>query len=424
MMECGAPIRGSSNRTEGNDDFWYPHRKLWKALVTVIVSVVLCSCQALPRTNVPVGPAKGPPSPTPARAMNDPSVPPTTVSPARPPAWSDSAPLAISHLPPPEYLVGPPVPPPAFVDPMHPLLSAEEFIGNGGDREPAVVVKRDHTVHGLHPGDTIAHYHTVDGQRRTCRSNEVCLYAPRFAAVRKVYGPLMNEQHDRPAGVELPLTAVQSGEVGEPTTVVQPLQPGRRHAVATAQQFRDRTQGVGVDNAQIPATAQDRFLPFEDLLIIRRGEFDNSEKARLAERLQAAIAWTKNQAPQVAIDNQTAQESVGTAGLESVYTYVLPPGKPCLRVVKIASRHSAHSGDIVHFTIRFDNVGDQPINNVTVLDRLHDRLEYVEGSQKCTRTAEFLTEKQDDLPRVLQWVINESMKVGEGGIIRFQCQVR
>ena len=50
------------------------------------------------------------------------------------------------------------------------------------------------------------------------------------------------------------------------------------------------------------------FLPHEDLLFIQRGQFDASEKARLAQRVAAAETWTLNQAPQVLIEGLPAVE--------------------------------------------------------------------------------------------------------------------
>jgi uncharacterized repeat protein (TIGR01451 family) len=303
-------------------------------------------------------------------------------------------------------------------------LSPEELVCNGGDEFPGVIVQRDWRVKGLNAGDTVVHFDTQDGHTRVAKSNDVCLYAPRFAAVRKIFGPVINEQHEIPANLELPSIAKLSTDVGEPTTVVQPLQPGRKHIVTSAQRFRERIRDVGMDNALQPVTARDQMLPYENLSLIRHGVYDQTEAPRLAQALQAAIVWTRDQAPQILVDGRPAVQTTGVLNLQSIYTYELPPGKPCVQIVKIASRCDARPGETVDFTLRFDNLGDQVVGNVTIIDRLHDRLEYVPDSQSCSLPARFSTEDDDGASRILRWEISDPLKVGEGGIIRFRCLVR
>jgi uncharacterized repeat protein (TIGR01451 family) len=285
-------------------------------------------------------------------------------------------------------------------------------------------VKSDWTVQGLHSGDTVVHYDTLDGKTIVTPSNDVCIYAPRFAAVRKVYGLVAHEQHDRVAGVEIPIGLEQSSDLGQPTTVVQPVQPGRRHSHTSMLSFRETTGGIGIDNSIRPAATEEQLLPFEDFSIIRRGMFDNSEKARLNEKLRAAVAWSHNQGPQVLIENKTAVVATGVNGTESVYVYEMPKGKPRLRVVKIASKQNAKPGELVEFSLRFDNVGDEVIGNVTVIDRLHDRLEFVADSARCSLQSDFSTQDENGSPRTLRWEITEPLEVGDGGLVRFNCRVR
>ena len=94
------------------------------------------------------------------------------------------------------------------------------------------------------------------------------------------------------------------------------------------------------------------------------------------------------------------------------------------RSARSLQRKEARPGEIVEFTIRFDNVGDQVIGNVTVIDNLTTRLEYVDGSQSCTLKANFSSSENQGDSLTLRWEIVEPMKVGEGGVIRFQCRVR
>ncbi len=62
----------------------------------------------------------------------------------------------------------------------------DEYLCDGGDAEYAVQVNQDWTVRNLDTEDTVGHYDTLDGRVIVEPSNRVCIYAPRFAAVRKV----------------------------------------------------------------------------------------------------------------------------------------------------------------------------------------------------------------------------------------------
>ncbi len=299
-----------------------------------------------------------------------------------------------------------------------------EYLCDGGDQGAQVEVMRDRTILGLDQEDTVAQYDTVDGRTEVEASNPVCLYAPRFAAVRQVSGLLTHEAHDRLADLALPILPSAQEQRGVPTTVLQPVEPERYVGIDTPRAFRERVRGESMDGAQGLAKLVDRFSVHEDFRVIRSGIFDNSEKARLAERLDAALVWSENQAVQVAIEKVTAVVATNDVGLQSVCRYELPPGKPRLRVVKVASKKSAQPGEDVEFTIRFDNVGDQTIGNVTLVDSLTTRLEYVPDTAQCSLEAKFYTQENEGESLVLRWELRGPLKVGEGGIIRFTCRVR
>ncbi len=309
-------------------------------------------------------------------------------------------------------------------DDSFPYPADEGFLCDGGDAEPSVLVSQDWTVRGLNSEDTVLHFDTVDGERLVAASNRVCLYAPRFASVRKVTGVGLHEQADRAVGLDVPVRALNQEERLFATTVVQPLQPGRNLALKSANAFRERITGVGVDQHQAAARVENELQPFENFKIIRRGEYDANEKLRLATRLQAAITWSHNLGVQVVIDNEAAVQVEGDKHLQDVHTYEMPPGKPRVRIVKVASRDDAKPGDIVEFTLRFDNVGDQVVGNVTIIDNLTTRLEYVPESANCTLKSEFLTQLNDGESLILRWEVKDPISVGEGGLIRFKCRVR
>jgi uncharacterized repeat protein (TIGR01451 family) len=412
------------------------------------LAVALCSCQtvrspmtrpasgvtepsdARPATLPMAGPASSAAAPAAQVAYLPPALPPnaTTGAPYVEPAVSSGYPGDWCWPPAAEAVAaeagGVPYDP-AWRPPQIPgPWPRDEYLFDGGDRGTQVDVLRDWTVRGLDAEDTVAHYDTLEGRTEVQAANRVAIYAPRFAAVRKVYGFVAHQQASRAAGVETPTMLQVREERRAASTMDQPLQPGRYVAAASPLRFREAVRSGGVDGRDVLAGLTNRFAVYENFEIIRSGTFDNSEKARLAERLSAALVWSSHQAVQAVIDNVTASVAVNHVGLQSVYHYETPPGKPRLRVVKVASQRQAQPGETVEFTIRFDNIGDQLIGNVTIVDSLTTRLEYVPDTAQCTRPGKFLTQENEGESLVLRWELSDPLPVGEGGIIRFQCRVR
>ena len=175
---------------------------------------------------------------------------------------------------------------------------------------PAVRVRKDWRVDGLQLEDTVVHYDTVTGDTYVQPSNRVCVYAPRFAAVRKVYGIVQHDGHEQLSGIENPVPLEGLGDVQIATTTVQPVQPGLNLGTLAPSGFRERTPPTGLENSQALTGMHGELLPYEDFTLIRRGQMDNSEKARLAERVAAAVAWSHDTAVQVMIDDVALQEDV------------------------------------------------------------------------------------------------------------------
>jgi len=300
----------------------------------------------------------------------------------------------------------------------------DEYICDGGDDASAVEVAYDWTVRGLDPEDTVVHFDTLDGRTEVEASNRVCIYAPRFASVRQVRGLLQNEARDQLASAVREIRPQAQELRLPPDAVNQPLAAQRQVQVGVPTIFRQRQRGIGLENRQALVEFRNRFLPFEDFLIIRQGVFQADEKARLAEHVDAAISWSDHKAVQVVIERQQAVLAQGVQQPEAVYRYELPPGKPRVRIVKVASRKDALPGETVDFTIRFDNIGTETIGNVTVVDHLTPRLEYAADSAQCTLGAEFITRETSDGAQVLRWEVTDPLEPGQGGIIRFRCVVR
>jgi len=300
----------------------------------------------------------------------------------------------------------------------------DEYLYDGGDSGSPVHIDGQWMVHGLETEDTIAHFDTLDGRRVVEASNRVHIYSPRFGAVRHVTSLVQNEQTDGFSTVDLPLAIGRQEEVQIAGTAAQDLQLQRDVMIRRANVFQaDRGDGA-LSSAVTVRAFQDAFLPFENLSIIRTGMFQQEEMARLATSAQAAIVWSKVQEVQVVLDRQSAGIASKSEATGTVYTVNSPPGNPKLRVIKVASSQTASPGDMVDFTIRYDNIGNQPIGNVTIIDNLTTRLDYVRGTAQSSLPADFLTEPNDGQSLVLRWEVLNPVEPGQGGIIRFRCRVR
>jgi uncharacterized repeat protein (TIGR01451 family) len=299
-----------------------------------------------------------------------------------------------------------------------------EYLCDGGDRQPAAQVDENAQVEGLDVEDTIAHYDTISCGRKVQPSNRVCLYAPRFGAVRKVIHPLLNEQVDTPGGIEQPVALVRYDERQEATATLQNVPPQVGIARRKAAGILSSSWADVATQLIAPEEVQDLLAPYANLSVIRTGLYQQSEKPYLAQGIEAAITWTPVQGVEVLVGQQAANEVVGDQRAEAVYTIRNIPGCPMLRVIKVASTQTANPGDTVDFTIRFDNVGTEELANVTILDNLTTRLEYVLDSAQASVKAEFATQPNQAGSLVLRWQIADPIKPGDGGVVRFTCRVR
>lgn len=299
----------------------------------------------------------------------------------------------------------------------------DEYLCDGGDQIPTAKVREDWRVDGLQLEDTVVHYDTLDGDTHVEPSNRVCIYAPRFAAVRKVHGVCEHDYLNRVARVDQPLGIEGVEDAESATTSVQPVQPVLTHGSNRASKFLERTPPVGLENREGLSGLFGKLLPHEGISELQDELVSNAEKARLAAMNRAAATWSRDAAVQVVIDNIATHEDVATTEIGTVVEYSLK-GKSRLRVCKLASTDEAQPGETVEFTLKFENVGDQKIGNVTVIDNLSTRLEYVAESETCSVKANFSTAENSGESLRLRWEIIEPLDVGEGGTIRFTCRVR
>ncbi len=316
-------------------------------------------------------------------------------------------------------LVLPPAGPPVQLPPAR-----DELIIDGGDRGLKATVTDRWDVRGMDSEDTIGHFDTLDGRRLVDESNRVVIYAPRFSAVRKIDGLGRTQFNQATNRVDDKIQTKSKRHSDFSSTTLQNLQPSRHQANRAAGGLEKMTRGLPIENTLILKRFDSTFETYENLRLIRHGFFDSKEKGRLAIVIDRARAWRTDVSAQSTTENLelVIVDDVSTAQ-ETIHIKT-ESDRPKLRIVKVASTGSAHPGDIVEFTIRFDNAGARTIGNVTIMDNLTARLEYISGTAECSLPARFLTSINSVQSKTLRWEIEDPLEIGQGGVIRFQCRVR
>lgn len=389
-----------------------PHA--WRFLVIALGTLILCSCRGIQEgNNCPPGTAGRTPPTLPQEAYTG-GAPPVinAAAPKGPPGMELGVPLPYTP-------VGPWAPPGIAQPWPH-----DEYLCDGGVHEPGVAVTPDGQVQGLDMEDTIAVYDTADGRKLVEPSNRVCVYSPRFRSVRQVTGVELSQQSARSAGVYTPEQVnAQAGAT---------LVAAHKQNVQTAGQIGEKgltilrsRQWDGTMSTLVgPRAFHDAFLPYENLAAIRTGKYANTEMVRLAQGRAAAVTWAGVEGVQVILDQQAAAAVVKNQNVEEIFSVEEKKTSPKLRIIKVASTQFAEPGDTIDFTLRFDNVGTQTIGNVTILDSLTTRLEYVPDTAQASKPANFSFQPNEGGSLVLRWEITEPVKPGDGGILRFRCRVR
>lgn len=300
---------------------------------------------------------------------------------------------------------------------------SDEYLCDGGDFNLPAGVNEDWKVTGLEQEDTIAHYDTIDGRTIVTPSNKVCLYAPRFVAVRQVTDLRAYARIDAPGGTIQKIEPNKIEETEDVLTSLAEVKPNLQREKSPPSLLRERAQAGELDRDRRVALTISSLQPYCNVQLIRTGEVIGTDIVKIARASLAAITWTGDQAAQVVLDSRQAQASISDVTPGTIYQ-LFEPNNPKLRLVKLASKSSAQPGEEVEFTLRFDNIGDKVIGNVVITDNLTTRLEYVEGSQKSSLPANFVTQQNEGESLILRWELTEPLEKGKGGVIQFRCKVR
>jgi uncharacterized repeat protein (TIGR01451 family) len=277
---------------------------------------------------------------------------------------------------------------------------------------------------GLETEDTVGEFVDESGRRQVRPSTRACVYAPQFAAVRSASGP-----HENLAVGGLAGTHDGRGVSGLRSRAV-PL-TGLQREQASGLLVRSRVSGLerpqGTEAlAQVAAAAHHVKLNnlFENRLFLAGGQLARAEEAYLAEALQIAAAWTRDQNPVIVASDAAGQELIARFNVEE-YVVVEDRRTPGdLKIVKLVDKPAAEPGEVLSFVLRFENTGERDLYYVAITDNLTPRLEYIEGTADCDRAGTFSTEDNGEGSVVLRFELSESLEGGSGGMLTFQCRVR
>ena len=256
--------------------------------------------------------------------------------------------------------------------------ASEECLADGGDVGMRLGVGADGRLRGLDPSDTAMQFKTPHGGTRVAPSNRVCICVPRFAAVR-----------------------VETSVAGHESVAV----PIAAHLIR-------------------PVAAVD----------VRRGTGESKKLEQIAGTIGAMRAsGLETKAGPAAFD----QWSGKPAGLASVKGLAIAsqvrgpdeitafPGCGSLILQKrLEPAHPEKIGEEVTFFLRFTNPTTEVMTEVVISDSLTTRLEYVDGTQKCSRAATFTSYDNEAGSAVLRWALDGKLPPGETGIISFKAKIK
>ena len=313
--------------------------------------------------------------------------------------------------------------PPLPLYPAHPDDMVDELLCDGGDR--ALPVRYEGNLRlGLDTQDAVAEYVDENGEWHVLPTNEVCVYAPRFGQVRSLSGLSEDVQVvrlaaelDRRAGIALDQSAVTR-------LANQPQALGSLDVRSRASGLETEGIPVGMHVPLGPAAFDRAQPPLENITFFATGQFVEAEEPFLAMMVQAAVTWTKDEFPVVTASTAAGEElSVVFSAAEIIgIDDRRQPGE--LRIVKAADRDTAKPGDIVTFTLRYDNVGDRELFNIRVVDNLTPRLAFIEGTATSDRPGDITVEDNGEGSSVLTFELDEPLPGRTGGTITFQTRVR
>lgn len=309
--------------------------------------------------------------------------------------------------------------------PNRPWMPKDEFLCDGGDFGNKASFGGEGNLGGIDPRDAVIRFH-ADRSRlpRVLPTNVVCIYAPRFAAVRRPYGATAVTKVDVLVNNELIQKQQMEATRQGPKRFTENLSP---------QAIRERARASEIaksDNAI--AYTELRVLAGVDTVNHIRGHVDITGPQQMRGPVRAAGINT----PVRAVGIKTAETAIVTGIIQGANEQVMswkpqeavgveePPNKPGLAVIKQVDIDQAEPGDLATFTIKFRNMGNVPIRAVSIVDNLLPRLEYQQGTAKGPKGTVFTARDNEVGSSELRWDLPGALAPGAEGDVSFQAKIR
>lgn len=299
----------------------------------------------------------------------------------------------------------------------------DEYLFDGGDRGYPITRNLDQ-FQGLETEDTIAEFEDDLGAKKIKKTNRVAIYAPRFGSVVTIHGPNSDTLVDKVHGHVVSQGGVNLRNREGSDSQEQKLGTGRMDT-------RLRATGVGTDiSSGILHRGQHRGVEVavmnthESKNRLHDYQFDTKLPPHIVEGMQFAEIWTRKQNPVIEGHATSAAQGVKVQAQAS-FTGLEDFGKRGdLRLHKVADKGAAAIGDVITFTIFYENAGDKELKEVAIIDNLTPRLEYIPEGTSTDRPGKVETEDNGEGSVILRFKLDQPLPGRTKGSITFQARVR
>jgi uncharacterized repeat protein (TIGR01451 family) len=316
-------------------------------------------------------------------------------------------------------------PPPVCLPPLVPTV-APCLVCDGGDHGAPAKAVGSTGFDNLTAGDTVARYRAADAadHEEACltTSDCACVYAPRFASVRELIRPHEDATPVGPkglAGDALVEAQVDTLPVLGRTLLLGPELARRTQPLLAVE---ERLPALAVDQGDLPDESVNLENPVERIADATPVPATLVQTPRIKVGFDVPYAWTCVTAAQVTVNGQSAEVIAADQGTATLR--IEEPGRCELTLCKRAGSDTARQGEELDFTIFLMNSGDRPLDDIVLVDALPKRLQLIPGSPASSLPAAISTGEGDDGSVVVTWRIEQALRPGEGGFVRFRTIVR